>query len=115
MGDGKSRLVDAIEAAIVEDFAALEYADRLLREGVIGDRGLIASMIVEAMQTERERCAAIIEHEDTLAIMLDDGSPLDEASVVAVQRHGAERIRNQELGTRNKGPSHDRQAHEARE
>ena len=56
--------------------------------------------IDNAVVTERERCATLIEHEDTLAIMLDDGSPLDETSAVAVQRHGAERIRNQEPGIR---------------
>lgn len=35
---------------------ALERADRLISEGVNGDRDLIASMIVEAVTAERDRC-----------------------------------------------------------
>lgn len=40
---------------------ALERADRLLAEGVSGDRGLIASMIMEAVWQEREACAIIAD------------------------------------------------------
>lgn len=39
----------------------LERADRLLAEGVNGDRGSIAAMIYEAVQAEREACAKIAE------------------------------------------------------
>lgn len=39
----------------------LERADRLIREGVRGDRGLIASMIFEAVSHEREACARIAD------------------------------------------------------
>ena len=40
-----------------DEINALERADRLLAEGVSGDRGGIASMIVEAVQHERMACA----------------------------------------------------------
>ncbi len=40
---------------------SLERADRLISEGVVGDRGLIASMIIEAVQHEREACATDVE------------------------------------------------------
>lgn len=36
---------------------ALERADRLIGEGVKGERGLIAAMILEAVQHERDACA----------------------------------------------------------
>lgn len=47
---------------------SLERADRLISEGVVGDRGLIASMIIEAVQHEREACAKVA---DGIAIHLE--------------------------------------------
>lgn len=46
----------------IDEVDALERADRLLSEdGVSGDRGGIAAMILEAVQHEREACAKIID------------------------------------------------------
>lgn len=44
---------------MTDDDECLERADRLLREGVAGDRGLIASMIYEAVTFERDRTLKI--------------------------------------------------------
>ncbi len=42
-----------------DEAAALERADRLIREGVIGDRGQIASIILEAVWAERRRWESV--------------------------------------------------------
>lgn len=45
-----------------DEVAALERADRLLGfDGVQGDRGVVAAMILEAVQHEREACAALAD------------------------------------------------------
>jgi hypothetical protein len=50
-----------INAQTQDEIDALERADRLIAEGVAGDRGLIASMVLEAVQHERERCAKLLD------------------------------------------------------
>jgi len=44
-----------------DETRALEYADRLLAEGVKGDRGQIASLFYEALAAETERCAKVAD------------------------------------------------------
>ena len=43
----------------LDETHAFERAERLISEGVVGDRGLIASMIVEAVTAERARALKI--------------------------------------------------------
>ena len=45
-----------------DEVSALERADRLLLvEGVTGDRGAIASMILESVHFERDACAEVAD------------------------------------------------------
>lgn len=44
--------------------ACLERADRLMQEGAIGDREIIAEAIMDAILHERELCARIAERAD---------------------------------------------------
>lgn len=46
-----------------DEVDALERADRLISEGVIGERGQIASIILEAVQHERDRLRDALECE----------------------------------------------------
>jgi len=56
-----------------DEASALDRSDRLLAEGVSGDRGGIAAMIYEAVMEEREACAVRLEAMTLDAICLGVG------------------------------------------
>ncbi len=70
----------------IDEDAALERADRLIAEGVAGDRGQIASMLLEAVCAEREACASEMDRRhDEVANTTD---------TKAAYRNAARAIRN---------------------
>ncbi|MEQ1517539.1 MAG: hypothetical protein ABL931_13735 [Usitatibacteraceae bacterium] len=75
-----------------DEDAATARAGRLIEEGIVGNRGQIASMIYEAVLEEREACAKIAA--------FHKGSPIDKLKYgVSAGTEIAAKIRNRNSNT----------------